>query len=141
MHKTSTPARMSAPTGLAALALGASLAACAPVGSDLQQLPPSTAGLALGQRGYADGPIVTPIALIEDSRCPANVVCVWAGRVIVRVKVETGPSPVMLDLTLNEPKPVADGTITLTGVTPHPKTGEATAPERYRFKLTFAGGL
>lgn len=30
---------------------------------------------------------VRPLAVTEDSRCPANVACVWAGRVVLRLRV------------------------------------------------------
>ena len=38
----------------------------------------------IGQAVYVDGPIIKPIAVIEDSRCPAEVQCVWPGRVRIK---------------------------------------------------------
>lgn len=45
------------------------------------------------------GLTVRPLDVIEDSRCPANVTCVWAGRLRLRAQV----SGVVRDLTLGEP--------------------------------------
>src|SRR3546814_12425747 len=59
------------------------LSACAAAG---QQTPlPDGSHVAIGQRAYVDGPIVQPVAVIEDSRCPATVRCVWAGQVRVKM--------------------------------------------------------
>ena len=69
---------------LAALALPAALAlsACATTrGAPL----PDGSDVALGQRAYVDGPLVEPVAVIEDSRCPMNARCIWAGRVRVKM--------------------------------------------------------
>lgn len=95
----------------------------------------------LGQTVHVDGPRVTPLRVIEDSRCPMNARCVWAGRVVLRVKVQGGAWQRELDLTLGEPVPVADGTLILTAVTPDRRTDQPIRSRDYRFAFTFAGGL
>ncbi len=35
-----------------------------------------------------DGLVVRPLAVLEDSRCPQNARCVWAGRLRLRVHIE-----------------------------------------------------
>ena len=63
----------------AALLLGS--AACATI-------PPTKLNgidVAFGQTAYVNGPKILPIKLIEDSRCPMNARCIWAGRVRVLV--------------------------------------------------------
>lgn len=35
----------------------------------------------LGQTVNLGGPKVTPLAVLEDSRCPKEARCIWAGRV------------------------------------------------------------
>lgn len=98
--------------------------------------------VALGERAYVDGPVVEPVAVLEDSRCPANVECIWAGR--VRLKMlwhrptgETRP----FEVTLGEATPLADGAIRLESVRPEKRTDRAIRPEDYRFSLRFDGGL
>ncbi len=51
--------------------------------------------VALGQEAMVDGPVVKPIAVIEDSRCPMNARCVWAGQVRLSVRIATGKGTVV----------------------------------------------
>ncbi|MBA3941448.1 MAG: hypothetical protein C0520_09590 [Sphingopyxis sp.] len=126
---------------LAALALPAALAlsACATTrGAPL----PDGSDVALGQRAYVDGPLVEPVAVIEDSRCPMNARCIWAGR--VRVKMlwhrPTGEN-LPFEVVLGEPARLADGTITLESVRPEKRSDATIKPQNYRFSFRFAGGL
>lgn len=96
---------------------------------------------ALGQATYVDGPIVTPLQVIEDSRCPENARCVWAGRVVLKVRVAGGSSVTERNLILGEPSPFLDGRLTLSSVTPEKNTGRALTPRDYRFVFEFQGGL
>jgi hypothetical protein len=82
------------------------------------------------------------VQVIEDSRCPANVQCVWAGRVRVLAEIELrgGSEELRTTLTLGEPMHVADGALTLIAVKPDKKTG-AINPRSYRFTFDFQGGL
>lgn len=50
-------------------------------------LPPGSA-VALGQKVRVGDVTVTPVAVVEDSRCPSNARCVWAGRLVVRTQVD-----------------------------------------------------
>src|SRR5262245_3093654 len=52
------------------------------------------------------GLVVRPLAIIEDSRCPSNVQCIWAGRLRVRANVSGDD----VELTLGEPAQTAHGT-------------------------------
>ena len=114
------------------------LTGCAATAANPQ--PPSGPAR-LGQTVYVDGPRVTPLRVIEDSRCPMNARCVWAGRVVLRVKVQGGAWQREIDLTLGQPVQVADGGLTLTSVTPDRRTDIAIKPSDYRFAFTFQGGL
>ena len=57
---------------------------------------------------------VKPLEVLEDSRCPANVQCVWAGRLRLRAEI----SGAAQELTLGEALQTAHGTVTLTIVKP-----------------------
>ena len=117
------------------------LAACATVPSDA---PPSTDGIAragLNQRAYVDGPYVTPLKVLEDSRCPMNARCVWAGRTRLTVKIDLGSRSETREISSDQPIQVADGTLSLVEVQPDLMAGEQAKPKAYRFGFTFAGGI
>src|SRR3546814_14872369 len=47
--------------------------------------------VALGERQQVWRDLaVTPLAVIEDSRCPRDVQCVWQGRVMLRAQLDLG---------------------------------------------------
>jgi len=112
------------------------LAACATA-------PTATADptAALGETAYTNGLYVRPIAVVEDSRCPTNVMCVWAGRLVVRSEVRGGTWRKALDLELGGPQQVADGALTLVAASPGKEAGAETDPRAYRFTFDFQGGL
>ena len=82
---------------------------------------------------------VTPRQVAEDSRCPPAVQCVWAGRVVLRTRIEGAGWREDASLTLGQPHTVHGTTITLVGVEPQKRKGSAIPPGEYRF--AFAGGL
>ena len=124
---------------LAALA-SATLAGCTATAANPPVGQPPEGPARLGQTVYVDGPRVTPLRVIEDSRCPMNARCIWAGRVVLRVKVQGGTWQREIDLTLGKPAQVADGELTLVSVTPDRRTDRAIKPRDYRFPFTFQGG-
>lgn len=98
--------------------------------------------VALDERAYADGPIVQPVAVLEDSRCPMNARCIWAGRVRVQMLWIRGNGERQpFEVTLGEATPLADGSITLESVRPDRMANVELKPEDYRFAFRFAGGL
>jgi hypothetical protein len=65
------------------------------------------------------------VELIEDSRCPIDTTCVWAGNAKIKVRVSRNGRPQDVTLETNGPdKPVVvDGyTIKLVGLTPQPRS-------------------
>lgn len=88
----------------------------------------------LNEVANLDGLTVRPLTVIEDSRCPAQVQCVWAGRVRIRAEV-SGDG--IRELTLGEPLTVSSGTLTLVDVRPGKRTPEAIAPRAYQFTFRF----
>lgn len=95
----------------------------------------------LGEIAYVDGPRVRADEVLEDSRCPTDVRCVWAGRLVVRATVFGGGWTKQVDLTLGEPVQVADGALTLVEATPVPsRQNQEGKQEPYRFNFRFQGG-
>lgn len=124
---------------LLAIAASLALSGCAATATRPPVQPPEGPAR-LGQTVYVDGPRVTPLKLIEDSRCPMNARCIWAGRVVLRAKVQGGAWQREIDLTLGEPVQVADGGLTLVSVTPERRTDKPVTSGDYRFAFTFQGG-
>ncbi|MYL97017.1 hypothetical protein GR702_04400 [Novosphingobium sp. FGD1] len=103
---------------------------------------PSLTYARLGESVTVDGPRVTPLQVLEDSRCPMNARCVWAGQVRLKVRIDSGTGGVV-ELTTGKPAMVADGTLELVEVRPEKMAGTgngAVRPADYRFGLRFMGG-
>lgn len=62
------------------------------------------------------GLTVTPLEVLEDSRCPANVDCVWAGQVRLRVNV----SGVEAELNSDQGLATPNGIVVLAVAKPYP---------------------
>lgn len=96
----------------------------------------------LGQIAFVSGPKVRADHIIEDSRCPVNAQCVWAGRLIIAATVIGGGWTKQVALTLGVPIDIADGKLTLVKATPALQTGQQVRkPPAYRFTFDFQGGL
>jgi hypothetical protein len=118
------------------------LAACisassdVPLEQDFELRPGQTVSIA------GTGQTVTFEAVAEDSRCPSNVVCVWAGnaRVSLRLSEAGRDTSVALNTGL-EPHSVGFGKIRfeLKSVTPTPRAGTKTAADSYRVTLRATG--
>lgn len=118
------------------LPLALSLTACASAPAAVPEGPAR-----LGQAVRIGGPIVRPLSVIEDSRCPANARCIWAGRVVVRAEVRGGDWRRTVDLTLGDAGvTVADGRLRLVSVTPE-RLGKPIPRTAYHFTFEFQGGL
>lgn len=77
--------------------------------------------------------------VLEDSRCPVDVTCIWAGNARVRIGISMGMGPTF-PLELNsslEPTTVDwNGVrVTLLGVMPEPRSTEKIPPEAYSVRL------
>lgn len=101
--------------------------------------PPIRAGI--GQTATVDGPRVTPLTLLEDSRCAKGVQCIWAGQVRISVRIDLGAHSEERELTLGKPIHVADGGLELVEVLPEKVVDRTILPEDYRFGFRFMGGI
>lgn len=76
----------------------------------------------------------------EDSRCPSDVVCVWAGRAILSLRLdESGKEPVDLAVALPSESLRPPGhdryRITLQSLAPYPTTQQPIDPAAYQARL------
>lgn len=97
--------------------------------------PPAPAGsaVALGQKVRVGDVTVTPVAVVEDSRCPVNARCVWAGRLVVRTQVDGDGWRDTADIRLGETWGTHDKLIALVSGEPGTTAERETRPEEYRF--------
>ena len=92
----------------------------------------------LGQATRVGALVVTPRAIVEDSRCPINARCVWAGRAIVRTEIAGAGRRETRDLTLGERVMTHGVPLALTSVEPGKLAGAETRPIDY--VMGFEGG-
>lgn len=87
----------------------------------------------INQGAGALGITVVPLEVTEDSRCPSDVTCVWAGTVRLRALVtyDTGEGEQVF--VLGEPVATDGVTIVLAGVKPDPVSTRQIAPGEYSF--------
>ncbi len=110
------------------------LAACATV-------PPADAGptAGLNQVAAVNGLRIRPIELVEDSRCPANVQCVWAGRLTVRARMNGSGWTQIRDFQLGSPQAVDQYLVTLVSAEPPKSAPGPIDANAYRFTFAVSG--
>ena len=103
--------------------------------------PPPNAGptAGLGQIATVNDIRIRPIELVEDSRCPATVRCVWEGKLSVRARM-TGPGWTQIrDFELGVPQAVDVYRVALIGAEPQKQAGAEIDPRAYRFTFAVSG--
>jgi hypothetical protein len=109
------------------------LAACATALPASMPAPEGSA-VALGQPVTVGDLVVTAQKVVTDSRCPINARCVWAGELIVRVRIQAADWRETDTLTLGEPYATHGVSITLASGEPGRMAGaDEPAPGDYRF--------
>lgn len=122
---------------LASLVLAGCAAASGHPGTDSAP-PVAHEQAALGQPIRVGTLIASPLEVIEDSRCPMNARCVWAGRVVLSTRLEGAGWQETAQLTLGDAYSTHGTSISLTSVSPEPMAGAEIESSDYRFG--FEGG-
>jgi len=127
---------------VAFLAVVLSASGCGGGHSDIQARQNEEFSLSMGQRVLIVGENleISFEDVIEDSRCPRDVICVWAGRVTCMVELtHAGSSYRMalteLGLTDDYSKERYEGYELTFHVTPYPEAGKKIPPDAYRLHL------
>lgn len=81
------------------------------------------------------GVTIIPLEVIEDSRCPIDVVCIQAGTVRVNVLLASGLGESTMVLELGQLVTTEAETITLIDVAPAPISTHTIAPSEYSFRF------
>ncbi|MWV28163.1 hypothetical protein [Aurantiacibacter rhizosphaerae] len=94
--------------------------------------------VAIGDAFDTGSATITPLEVLEDSRCPTDAQCVWAGQLRIRALVERDGREREMELTHGTPTPALSGNVVLTQVWPVQKAEAATiTPEAYRFAFSW----
>lgn len=77
-----------------------------------------------------DGSVLEFVEVVEDSRCPADAMCIWQGRAVVALELNGERFKVAF---LGEPASVEVGeyTVTIHEVQPYPLASKPAAPSEY----------
>jgi hypothetical protein len=125
---------------LVALVLAVALAACQSAGA-----PASHAArlgqevrLAPGEQASFDphGLIVEFVKVLEDSRCPTDVTCVWAGEVKLQLATRIrAAAPVQHEITAGQDATIGEFRLAVVRVEPERLSTREISPEQYRVML------
>lgn len=81
------------------------------------------------------------LEVIEDSRCPTGVDCIWAGNAKIKVQVVGSHSSQVFEFNTNigAKGDIFDGwAITIDNLTPYPHADKPINPKSYKVKFTIS---
>jgi hypothetical protein len=97
-----------------------------------------TATIGLNKKAYFNDITVETWAVLEDSRCPKDVQCIQAGRVVVAVNIlSDGTFARTADLKIDDAVIAGKTRITLSAVSPETDSTKKIEDGEYRFTFTF----
>lgn len=91
--------------------------------------------LALGESAKFGSLTITPLELIEDSRCAIDMVCVWAGTVRVKLRTVSGLGASEQTLELGRSMTTEAEEVKFISVSPSRKESEPAPEGEYRFSF------
>ncbi len=80
------------------------------------------------------------IAVTEDSRCPRDVTCIWAGEVKVQLEIDDSRTTSPLEILEGGSAAAGAYRVTVVRVEPQPVSTARIAPQAYRVTLTMDKG-
>lgn len=89
----------------------------------------------LGESTVQGDSVITPLAVVEDSRCPSDVMCIQAGTIRLSVKVESGSRAQTIVPSLEGPARIGSSWLHLLAACPYPQASQPTKAADYRFVL------
>ena len=92
----------------------------------------------IGQEGKSLEVSITPLVVVQDSRCPVGVQCIWAGTVKLTARLGSGLGTATQEFTLGEPITTEAEMVTLKEVFPAPQAGVTIPEGDYLFRFEVA---
>lgn len=81
---------------------------------------------------------VTPLEVLEDSRCPIEADCIWEGTFRIKAQLDMGHESITVELKAYEPLAINGGTLTLAEVAPDASVQWPNlAPKDYSLRILF----
>jgi len=125
---------------IAAAAILAAIVGCAPVEMAIVAEPGVEFSLSVGQTAVLNGggPRITFRQVSEDSRCPTDVTCVWAGDAKIEITISRNGSDDTKVVSLTPPNnetSSGDVRIRFVGLAPVPRQADADKPKAYVAQL------
>lgn len=99
------------------------------------QAPLEKSTAKLNERIFTNGVYITPLEVTEDSRCPIDVFCVWAGTVRLKVRLEMNNVVKEDIVVLGSVVPILEKRIKLLNVSPYPNSGNIILSKDYQFEF------
>lgn len=93
----------------------------------------STVILGLNETFEINGLIIKPWAVTQDSRCPSDVTCIQAGKVVVAINLGTST----MEIEPGQIKHAGAFSVTLDDVMPYPISTHKITDQEYKFTFTF----
>lgn len=124
----------------AALTIAFAAVSCASVENVITAIPDETFSLPIGKTAAVSGSPsrITFTRVTEDSRCPINAVCVWAGDAKIELTLARNGAPVATGIVSLSPQnneaQLADLVVRFVSLAPAPVTPEP-APRQYVAEL------
>lgn len=91
------------------------------------------AGVGIGKSITIEGVTLTPQTILEDSRCPEDVQCIWAGDFRAEVLVVDGERTTTSTMGVGSFVRTSAGTIVLSSVLPIPNSRKTIKEKDYEF--------
>lgn len=116
------------------------VAACQPTGGNARRAASLDQQIYLAPRHRAVlhqlGLTVEFVRVVEDSRCPSDTTCVWAGEVKVQISTRVYRTPaVQHEITAGQHATVGDYRVVVVRVQPEPISTRTISPDEYRVTL------
>lgn len=99
---------------------------------ELKESDPVVGNVSVGKTIYINGVKITLNKIIQDSRCPIDVVCVWAGNVTANVTLQSNTDKETIDIYSDKGAVAFDSyQISLEKISPSSKADTEIKPENY----------
>ncbi|KKU49601.1 MAG: hypothetical protein UX71_C0010G0011 [Parcubacteria group bacterium GW2011_GWA1_47_10] len=107
-----------------------------PVKTDTNNETKSEGAIGVGETKNVNGVRITLNKIVEDSRCPSDVQCIWAGRLVANVTLKSDTDEQTLDLASDAaPKTFDTFLVSIAGISPEKLVSEPSTSYKITFKV------